>query len=117
MRGPITDINQKFILPSLSFNQQDVDYIGPDFRQLVVSLTHSLTQLQPNTNLFYSLLMLEPSFEPYSFGKSIDLCDVQDRREDKATRGRHLSEAPKLLITILYFVINIIFLKQNLLCS
>lgn len=85
MRGPITDINQKFILPSLSFNQQDVDYIGPDFRQLVMSLTHSSTQLQPNTNLFYSLLMLEPCFEPYSFGKLFDLCYVQDRREEKAT--------------------------------
>lgn len=76
MRGPITDINQKFILPSLSLNQQDVDYIGPDFRQLVMSLTHSSIKLQPNTNLFYSLLMLEPSFVSYSFGKSINLCYV-----------------------------------------
>jgi len=72
LRGPITDINHKFILPNLSLNQHNIDYIGPDFRQLVMSLTHSSVQLQPNTNLFYSLLILEPAFESYSFGKLIN---------------------------------------------
>lgn len=49
--------------------QHNIDYIGPDFRQLVMSLTHSSVKFQPNINLFYSLLKLEPSFEDYSFGK------------------------------------------------
>lgn len=69
MKGPISDINHKFILPTLSLDQNKIDYIGPDFRQLVMSLTHSTIPFQPNTNLFYSLLILEPSFEQYSFGK------------------------------------------------
>jgi len=69
LKGPITDINHKFILPNLSMYQHNDDYIGPDFRQLVMSLTHSSIQFQPNTNLFYSLLILEPSFEQYSFSK------------------------------------------------
>lgn len=69
LKGPISDINHKFILPNLSIDQNKVDYVGPDFRQLVTSLTHFSTQLQPNTNLFYSLLILEPSLEQYSFGK------------------------------------------------
>lgn len=74
MRGPITDINHKFILPNLSMNQHNFDYIGPDFRQLVMSITDSSVQIQPNTNLFYSLLILEPSFESYSFGKFKTIC-------------------------------------------
>jgi len=70
LKGPISDINHKFILPSLSLDQNKADYIGPDFRQLILSLTHSSTLLkQMNTNLFYSLLIIEPSFEEYSFGK------------------------------------------------
>lgn len=69
LKGPITDINNKFILPNLSMHQHNIDYIGPDFRQLVTSLTHSSVKFQPNINLFYSLLKLEPSFEDYSFGK------------------------------------------------
>lgn len=71
LKGPISDINHKFILPNLSLDQNKTDYIGPDFRQLVMSLTHSAIQFQSNTNLFYSLLILEPSFEQYSFGKYI----------------------------------------------
>ncbi|XP_050422907.1 ubiquitin-protein ligase E3C [Adelges cooleyi] len=67
LKGPISDINHKFILPNLSLEQNQPDYIGPDFRQLVMSLTHSPIQFQPNTNLFYSLLILEPSVEQYSF--------------------------------------------------
>lgn len=69
LEGPISDINHKFILPKLSRHQNKVGYVGPDFRQLVMSLAHSPTQFQPNINLFYSLLILEPSFEHYSFGK------------------------------------------------
>lgn len=69
LKGPITDINHKFILPNLSMYQHNVDYVGPDFRQLVMSLVHSSIQFRPDTNLFYSLLILEPSFEEYSFGK------------------------------------------------
>lgn len=69
LKGPITDINHKYILPNLSLNQHTDDYIGPDFRQLVMALTHSSIEFQPNTNLFYSLLKLEPTFESYLFGK------------------------------------------------
>lgn len=68
LKGPISDINHKFILPTLSLDQNKIDYVGPDFRQLVMSLTHSSTQFKPNTNLFFSLLILEPSCEDYSFG-------------------------------------------------
>lgn len=68
LKGPISDINQKFILPNLSVDQNKNDYIGPDFRQLIMALSHSSIQFQPNTNLFYSLLILEPSIEQYSFG-------------------------------------------------
>lgn len=62
-------MNHRFVLPTLSSHQHDVDYIGPDFRQLIMSLSHSSIRLQPDTNLFYSLLVLEPSCEQYSFGK------------------------------------------------
>lgn len=75
LRGPITDINHKFILPNLSIYDHNIDHIGPDFRQLVMSLTHSSVQLQPNTNLLYSLLILEPTIESYSFGKSKIICN------------------------------------------
>ncbi|VVC25277.1 Hypothetical protein CINCED_3A008949 [Cinara cedri] len=67
LKGPITDINRRFLLPTLSSDQQNINYVGPDFRQLVISLSHSSVQFQPNINLFYSLLILEPTFEQYSF--------------------------------------------------
>ncbi|XP_050541390.1 ubiquitin-protein ligase E3C isoform X2 [Daktulosphaira vitifoliae] len=67
LKGPITDINHKFILPNLSQEQNTIDYVGPDFKQLVIFLTNSPIQYQPNTNLFYSLLILEPYFDKYSF--------------------------------------------------
>lgn len=69
LKGPISDINHRFLLSTLSSDQKNINYVGPDFRQLVMSLSHSPNQFQPNTNLFYSLLILEPSFEHYSFGK------------------------------------------------
>lgn len=69
LKGPISDINHRFLLPTLSSDQQNINYVGPDFRQLVISLSHSSIQFQPNINLFYSLLILEPTFEQYSFGK------------------------------------------------
>lgn len=100
LKGPISDINHKFILPSLSLDQNKVDYIGPDFRQLVLSLTRSSTQFkQMNTNLLYSLLILEPSFEEYSFvikchktGHEVNT--INDYLDIISTLASHLAEPP-----------------------